>query len=50
MLIPDNIYLSGGIGLVVGLITVVAVVTLAGPRKPQNTVTMVKSPKVAIKS
>jgi NADH-quinone oxidoreductase subunit H len=47
VLIP-NIYLSGGIAFVVGLVTIVAVATLAGPRKPQNTVTLVKSaPKIA---
>jgi NADH-quinone oxidoreductase subunit H len=51
VLIPDNRYLSGGIAFVVGLITVIAVATLAGPRKPQNQVTLIKkSAEVAVKS
>jgi NADH-quinone oxidoreductase subunit H len=41
VLIPDR-YISGGIAFVVGLITVVAVATLTGPRKPSSNVTLVK--------
>lgn len=38
----DNRYVSGGIAFIVGVITVLAVSTLTGPRKPKNTVTLVK--------
>jgi NADH-quinone oxidoreductase subunit H len=41
VLIPNR-YISGGIAFVVGLITVVAVATLTGPRKPTGQVTLVK--------
>ncbi len=47
VLIPNR-YISGGIAFVVGLITIVAVATLTGPRKPAGQVTLVKKPaKVA---
>src|SRR6185295_16616385 len=39
--IPNNHYMSGGITFVVGLIVIVAVATLAGPRKPQRGITLV---------
>ncbi|MBK9943030.1 MAG: NADH-quinone oxidoreductase subunit H [Kouleothrix sp.] len=43
VLIPDNRYLSGAIGFVVGLLVVVGVATISGPRKPAaGAVTMVK--------
>ncbi|MBK9715505.1 MAG: NADH-quinone oxidoreductase subunit NuoH [Kouleothrix sp.] len=41
VLIPDNRYISGAIGLVVGLVTIVVVATVSGPRKPSREVTMV---------
>jgi NADH-quinone oxidoreductase subunit H len=41
VLIPDR-YIAGGIAFVIGLITIVAVATLTGPRAPQGQVTMVK--------
>jgi NADH-quinone oxidoreductase subunit H len=41
VLIPDR-YLAGAIAFVVGLITIVAVATLAGPRTPKGKVTLVK--------
>jgi len=41
VLIPDR-YIAGGIAFVVGLVTIVAVATLAGPRVPQGQVTLVK--------
>jgi NADH-quinone oxidoreductase subunit H len=43
VLIPDNRYLSGGIAFVVGLVTIIAVAGLSGPRKPRSEVTLVKS-------
>jgi NADH-quinone oxidoreductase subunit H len=43
--IPDNRYLTGGIALVVGLVTVIAVAALTGPRKPQRQITLVKTAK-----
>jgi len=50
VLISDR-YISGGIAFVIGLITVVAVATLTGPRKPANQVTLVKKrAEVATKS
>ena len=42
VLIPDNRYISGAIGLVVGLVTIVVVATVSGPRKPSREVTMVR--------
>jgi NADH-quinone oxidoreductase subunit H len=44
VLIPDNRYLSGGIGFVVGLVVVLVVVFIEGPRKPASEVTLVNSP------
>ena len=42
VLIPNDRYLSGGIGFVVGLVVVVVVAGLAGPRKPKSEVILVK--------
>ena len=43
VLIPDNRYISGGIAFVVGLIAVVVVASMRGPRKPPaSQVTLVK--------
>jgi NADH-quinone oxidoreductase subunit H len=41
VLIPDR-YISGVIAFVVGLVTVIAVATVTGPRKPVGQITMVK--------
>jgi NADH-quinone oxidoreductase subunit H len=38
----DNRYLSGGIGFLIGLATVIAVASIGGPRKPATEVTLVK--------
>jgi NADH-quinone oxidoreductase subunit H len=40
--LPDNRYLSGAIGFVIGLVVVLAVAFLTGPRKPDSEVTLVK--------
>jgi len=42
VLIPDNRYLSGGIGFVVGLAVVVGVARLNGPRKPKGEIRLIK--------
>src|SRR6185503_1242599 len=41
VLIADR-YLSGGISFVIGLITVIAVASISGPRKPTAAVTLIK--------
>jgi NADH-quinone oxidoreductase subunit H len=49
--IPDR-YISGGIAFVVGLVVVVAVAALSGPRKPDSQVTLVNkgAPETGVRS
>jgi NADH-quinone oxidoreductase subunit H len=52
VLLPDSRYISGAISLVVGLITIIAVASIGGPRKPTREVTLVKkgAPEAGVRS
>jgi NADH-quinone oxidoreductase subunit H len=49
VLIPDR-YIAGGISFVIGLVTVIAVAFVGGPRKPATEVTMVNKPAEVAKT
>lgn len=49
VLVPDR-YVGGAIGLIVGIIVVAVVVSWKGPRKPENTVSLVKNTAGTAKS